>query len=43
MEIYKNTLGQDCVSWVDENGYQNSMLKSAYDAMQADQPIGGNK
>jgi len=46
MIIYQNTLGQDCVSFTDENGFEHSMLKSAYDAMQAEQSTpnlpGGN-
>jgi hypothetical protein len=37
MEIYQNLLGQDCVAWIDEDGTNHSMLKSAYDAMQAEQ------
>jgi hypothetical protein len=35
MEIYQNLAGEDCVSWTDENGTSYSMLKSAYDAQQA--------
>jgi hypothetical protein len=37
MEIYKNSLGQDCVAWTDENGTSYSMLKSVYDEMIAKQ------
>jgi hypothetical protein len=37
MIIYQNTLGQDCVAFIDENGFEHSMLKSTYDAMQAEQ------
>ena len=33
--IYQNTNGIDCVSWIDENGQENSMLKSVYDEQQA--------
>jgi len=33
MEIYKDLSGQDCVSWIGEDGTNNSMLKSAYDEM----------
>ena len=35
--IYQNTDGIDCVAWTDENGQENSMLKSAYDEQQAQQ------
>jgi hypothetical protein len=34
---YKNTLQQDCVSFVQEDGSIWSGLKSTYDAMQAQQ------
>ena len=36
MEIYQNLEGQECVTWTDEQG-THSMLKSAYDEMQAAQ------
>ena len=36
METYQNLAGQDCVAWTDEDGTSHSMLKSAYDAMQAE-------
>jgi hypothetical protein len=36
VEIYKNSFGMDCVTWTDEQG-THSMLKSTYDAMQAEQ------
>ena len=42
MEIYQNTLGQDCVVWVDENGNSHSMLKSTYDAQQEALANGNN-
>ena len=37
MIIYENTLGQECVAFTDENGYEHSMLKSTYDEQQAEQ------
>jgi len=37
METYQNSAGQDCVKWTDANGTSNSMLKSAYDEMIAEQ------
>lgn len=33
IEIYKNLFGEDCVTWIDENGGQHSMYKWAFDAM----------
>jgi hypothetical protein len=33
--IYQNTDGIDCVAWTNENGQENSMLKSAYEEQQA--------
>jgi hypothetical protein len=36
METYLNTYGVECVRWEDEQG-THSMLKSAYDAIQAEQ------
>jgi hypothetical protein len=45
IETYKTIDGLECVAWTDEDGTSHSMLKSAYDAMQAEQstqPIGGN-
>ena len=35
--LYQNTDGIDCVAWTDENGQENSMLKSTYDAQLAAQ------
>lgn len=43
IEIYQNTLGEDCVSWVNEDGSGGSMLKSVYDEMQAKQNEGMSK
>ena len=37
MEIYQNSLGQDCVYGTNEDGSVWSMLKSAYDEQQAAQ------
>jgi hypothetical protein len=37
MEIYTNTNGQECVIITNEDGSVWSGLKSAYDAMQAEQ------
>ena len=34
MEIYKNSNGDDCVTWKDDQG-THSMLKSTYDEQQA--------
>lgn len=34
MEIYLNSIGQECVLWENENGETHSMLKSAYDEQQ---------
>ena len=36
METYLNANGVECVKWQDEQG-SHSMLKSAYDEMQAQQ------
>ena len=36
MEIYKNTLGEECVIVTNENGTTWSGLKSAYDEMQVE-------
>jgi hypothetical protein len=36
IEIYQNLEGVDCVMWTDDYG-MHSMLKTAYDAMQAEQ------
>ena len=40
LETYINANGQDCVMWKDEQGNINSMLKSAYDEMIANQQNG---
>ena len=41
METYTNLDGVECVYWVDENGLQHSMLKSAWDELQAQKELGG--
>ena len=37
MNTYTNLEGVDCVAWSDKDGTTYSMLKSTYDAMQAEQ------
>lgn len=41
IEIYKNLAGEDCVSWVNEDGSGGSMLKSVWDELQAEKEEGG--
>ncbi len=43
MEIYKNTLGEDCVTIENADGTVWSGLKSAYDAEQAAKAIGADE
>jgi hypothetical protein len=35
MEIYTNSVGEECVVWTDENGSMHSMLKSVWDELEA--------
>ena len=35
IEIYQNTLGQNCIMGINEDGSSWSMLKSVYDEQQA--------
>jgi len=41
IETYLTVNGVECVAWVDEDGTSHSMLKTTYDAQQAQQ-LGGN-
>ena len=35
METYLNGLGVECVVWTDESGSMHSMIKEAYDELEA--------